>query len=178
MIRRSTRSVTGRSFMRFLGLKLADDVPDSKTIWLFRERLTELGLVADLFALFLKELERLGMVIHEGKIVDASFVEVPKQRNSRDENAAIKKGNVPEEWEDTPNKLSQKDVDARWTQKNDISYSPSIRITRSATRKVSSSPGIWSPMPLYTIARLRWTYWMQRTKGSSFTLTLPISAKN
>ena len=154
MIRRSTRSVTGRSFMRFLGLKLADDVPDSKTIWLFRERLTELGLVADLFALFLKELERLGMVIHEGKIVDASFVEVPKQRNSRDENAAIKKGNVPEEWEDTPNKLSQKDVDARWTQKNDISYSPSIRITRSATRKVSLLPGIWSPMPLYTIAGL------------------------
>jgi len=142
------------SFMRFLGLKLADDVPDSKTIWLFRERLTELGLVADLFALFLKELERLGMVIHEGKIVDASFVEVPKQRNSRDENAAIKKGNVPEEWEDTPNKLSQKDVDARWTQKNDISYSPSIRITRSATRKVSLLPGIWSPMPLYTIAGL------------------------
>jgi len=110
------------SFMRFLGLKLADDVPDSKTIWLFRERLTELGLVADLFALFLKELERLGMVIHEGKIVDASFVEVPKQRNSREENAAIKEGKVPEGWEDNPNKLSKNDLDARWTQKNDISY--------------------------------------------------------
>jgi len=126
------------SFMRFLGLKLAGGVPDSKTIWLFRERLTELGLVADLFASFLTELERLGMVIHEGKIVDASFVEVPNQRNSRDENAAIKKGNVPEAWEDTPNKLAQKDLDARWTQKNNISYSPSTRITRSATRKVSS----------------------------------------
>jgi len=110
------------SFMRFLGLKLADDVPDSKTIWLFRERLTELGLVSDLFALFLKELERLGMVIHEGKIVDASFVEVPKQRNSREENAAIKEGKVPDGWEDTPNKLTQKDLDARWTQKNNISY--------------------------------------------------------
>jgi len=110
------------SFMRFLGLKLAGCVPDSKTIWLFRERLTELGLVADLFILFLKELERLGMVVHEGKIVDASFVEVPKQRNSRGENAAIKEGKVPEEWEDNPNKLAQKDMDARWTQKNDISY--------------------------------------------------------
>jgi len=110
------------SFMRFLGLKLADDVPDSKTIWLFRERLTELGLVADLFALFLVELERLGMVIHEGKIVDASFVDVPKQRNSREENAAIKEGNVPEGWQDRPSKLAQKDVDARWTQKNNISY--------------------------------------------------------
>jgi hypothetical protein len=29
------------SFMRFLGLSLGDDVPDAKTIWLFREQLTE-----------------------------------------------------------------------------------------------------------------------------------------
>jgi IS5 family transposase len=28
------------SFMRFLGLRLGDRVPDAKTIWLFREHLT------------------------------------------------------------------------------------------------------------------------------------------
>ena len=28
------------SFMRFLGLGLSDRVPDAKTIWAFRERLT------------------------------------------------------------------------------------------------------------------------------------------
>ena len=33
------------SFMRFLGLSLGDRVPDAKTIWLFRERLTEAGAV-------------------------------------------------------------------------------------------------------------------------------------
>ena len=29
------------SFMRFLGLSLSDRVPDARTIWLFRERLTQ-----------------------------------------------------------------------------------------------------------------------------------------
>ena len=31
------------SFMRFLGLGLSDRVPDAKTVWLFRERLTQAG---------------------------------------------------------------------------------------------------------------------------------------
>jgi IS5 family transposase len=61
-------------FMRFLDLSIADDIPDSKTVWHFRERLTDLDMVEGLFALFLNELERLNPVVHEGKIVDASFV--------------------------------------------------------------------------------------------------------
>ena len=31
------------SFMRFLGLSLSDRVPDVRTIWLFREKLTKAG---------------------------------------------------------------------------------------------------------------------------------------
>jgi transposase, IS5 family len=31
------------SFMRFLGLGLSDRVPDARTIWLFREKLTRAG---------------------------------------------------------------------------------------------------------------------------------------
>lgn len=110
------------SFMRFLDLALADDVPDSKTIWHFRERLTQTNLTEQLFDLFKSELNRLGMIVQEGKIVDASFVEVPKQRNSREENQEIKSGRVPEEWENNPNKIRQKDTDARWTKKNNQSY--------------------------------------------------------
>ena len=87
------------SFMRFLGLTLADDVPDSKTIWFFRERLTESGLVEILFETFIKKLEALNLIINEGKIVDASFVEVPIQRNRREENKQIKQGEIPQEWE-------------------------------------------------------------------------------
>ena len=49
----------------------------------------------------------------EGRMVDASFVEVPRQRNSREENQKIKDGILPQDWEDDPNKLAQKDLDAR-----------------------------------------------------------------
>ncbi|TXK33778.1 IS5 family transposase [Pontibacter qinzhouensis] len=110
------------SFMRFLGLTLADDVPDSRTVWLFRERLTDLGLVEELFALFLARLEELRLVVHEGKIVDASFVEVPRQRNSKEDNEKIKSGQVPEGWEQQPKMLRQKDMDARWTMKRLQAY--------------------------------------------------------
>jgi len=107
------------SFMRFLGLTLSDSVPDEKTIWLFRENLIKQKLVDKLFDRFLASLEKADLIGKEGRMVDASFVEVPRQRNSRDENQQIKEGNVPEDWEESPNKLAQKDLDARWTKKND-----------------------------------------------------------
>lgn len=63
--------------MRFLGLPPADDVLDSKTVCSFRELLTDKGLTEPLFYLFLKELEKLNLIINEGKIADTSFIEVP-----------------------------------------------------------------------------------------------------
>ena len=39
------------SFMRFLGLGLSDRVPDARTIWLFREKLTRAGAISRGFAL-------------------------------------------------------------------------------------------------------------------------------
>lgn len=110
------------SFMRFLGLTFADDIPDARTIWHFRERLVGLGLVDSLFTRFLGVLEGIGLVGNEGRIVDASFVEVPIQRNTREENAEIKKGETPESFKQDPNVLAQKDVDARWVQKNGQNY--------------------------------------------------------
>jgi IS5 family transposase len=110
------------SFMRFLGLSIADDIPDSRTVWAFREQLTDLELVDDLFALFLSELDKLGLIVNEGKIIDASFVEAPRQRNSREENKQIKEGEVPERIDANPHVKSQKDLDARWAKKNNVSY--------------------------------------------------------
>lgn len=105
------------SFQKFLGLTLADDVPDEKTIWLFREE-TGKG-VRSLFDRFDGHLKEKGLVGKEGKIIDASFVDVPRQRNSRDENELIKAGAVPVEFGKNGHKLSQKDTDARWTKKGD-----------------------------------------------------------
>jgi len=104
------------SFMRFLGLSLGSAVPDAKTIWLFREQLTEAKLIEKLFRKFDVFLRKNGFAARKGQIVDASIVQAPKQRNSRDENKEVKEGNVPEEWSE--NKSRQKDVDARWTKKN------------------------------------------------------------
>jgi IS5 family transposase len=110
------------SFMRFLGLSLADSVPDATTLWLYREALMEAGAVEKLFDDFDAHLRAQGYQATGGQIVDASIVAAPKQRNTRDENAAIKAGDVPPEWSPNRAKLRQKDTDARWTQKHGRSY--------------------------------------------------------
>jgi IS5 family transposase len=108
------------SFQRFLGLQLCDTVPDAKTIWHFREELNEAKLLDTVFYRFVEQLEQKGIITRSGSIVDATFVDVPKQRNAKGENEEIKKGKMPEEWqgEGNRNKLAQKDTDARWAAKN------------------------------------------------------------
>ena len=104
------------TFMRFLGLGLEDAVPDSKTIWNFREQLCKMELHDKLFTAFGEQLQKRGMIVNQGRIIDASFAEAPRQRNSRDENGQLKKGEIPSEWSE--NKLRQKDTEASWTKKN------------------------------------------------------------
>lgn len=104
------------SFQRFLGLNMEDGAPDAKTIWLFRERLK--GIERDLFFRFELYLREIGLHARGGQIIDATFIDVPRQRNTHKENEEIKKGNIPEAWEN-PNKLAQKDTDAEWAKKND-----------------------------------------------------------
>lgn len=110
------------SFMRFLGLRIEDKVPDAKTIWAFRNALSEAGVMRELFDLFQQQLHKEGLITRTGTIVDASFVEAPVQHNSKEEREAIKKGEIPEQWQGKENKLRQKDTDARWTKKNGRSY--------------------------------------------------------
>jgi IS5 family transposase len=67
------------SFTRFLDLQLEETIPDAKTLWTFRDTLSQKG-------------------------------------------AIVKQGEVPTAWKDKPDKLRQKDTDARWTKKNGKSY--------------------------------------------------------
>ena len=92
------------SFMRFVGFGLEDKVPDAKTVWLYREQLARAGMVEALFEDFDGYLEKQGYLAMGGQIIDASIVPVPKQRNSRDDNARIKDGETPEGWKDQPAK--------------------------------------------------------------------------
>ena len=110
------------TFCRFLGLTPEGIVPDAKTVWVFREQLVQLDLMKELFNDFDYQLGEHGYKAQKGQIVDASFVDVPKQRNTREENQQIKAGEVPQRFEDKPNVGAQKDTDARWTKKNDETH--------------------------------------------------------
>jgi len=110
------------SFKNFLGLESGDKVPDEKTIWLFRENMTNSGLVEDIFALFNNHLESNNLIVNQGKMIDASFTLAPRQRNTREENKIIKEGRGDELWNDKPNKKKHKDIDARWTKKNNENF--------------------------------------------------------
>jgi hypothetical protein len=66
------------SFMRFLGLGLADTVPDANTIWTFREALTRALItgkpaVEVLFERFNAALAAAGFLAMSGQIIDASI---------------------------------------------------------------------------------------------------------
>lgn len=110
------------SFCRFLGLYPEETVPDAKTIWLFREELTRRDLMIELFNDFDYQLSEQGFRARKGQIVDASFVDVPRQRNTREENKQIKNGETPQKFSENPNVASQKDTDARWTKKNNETH--------------------------------------------------------
>lgn len=110
------------SFMRFLQVGLEDTIPDEKTLWTFREELSKLGLELELFERFDKYLEYKGVKAKQGTMVDATIIEVPKQRNSREENAEIKAGKIPDALSENENILRQKDLDARWTKKHGRSF--------------------------------------------------------
>jgi IS5 family transposase len=125
------------SFRRFLNLQMHDTVPDSKTIWNFREELKTTNVLEQIFEMFNAQLEKEKVITYSGSIVDATFIEVPKQRNTRDENKDIVEGNVPKEWKYKKNrkKIVQKDMDARWAIKNKVrhyGYKDHIKIDKKS----------------------------------------------
>ena len=116
------------SFRNFLGLASGDKVPDARTIWVFKNQLTEKHLFEKLFNDFDKLLRDNNLILNQGVIIDGSFVEIPRQRNTREENKAIKEGRGDELWNEEEcdteedkkkkaNKKRHKDTDARWTKK-------------------------------------------------------------
>ena len=112
------------SFLSFVGLELGDDVPDARTIWDFKERIEMKNRNGStrLFEAFGEVLTHQGLVAKEGSIVDASFVDAPRQRNTREQNKKIKEGERPAGFEKTTSKGRQKDCEARWAKKNDETH--------------------------------------------------------
>lgn len=90
------------SFMAFLGFP--DPFPDSRTIWLFKQRMAETGKDKMVWAELQRQLDAMGLKVKRGTIQDATFIEADpgsskkprgddaKTRRSRDGTWA-KKGN-------------------------------------------------------------------------------------
>ena len=127
------------SFMRFLGLGLSDRVPDARTIWLFREKLTKAGAIGMLFDRFDATLREAGFIAMSGQIVDARLVAAPRQRNTQAEKDDLKAGRVPQDWQRRPAKLRHKDRDARWT----------VKFTKAKPREDGTTPGIDLAIPAF-----------------------------
>ena len=77
--------------------RVSERVPDAKTIWLFRERLTQAGAIDVLFNRFDTTLRNAGYLPMSGQILDATLVAAPKQRNTNDEKTDLREGRIPQD---------------------------------------------------------------------------------
>jgi len=104
------------SFRRFVGLSLTDKTPDETTFVRFRARLREAGLERTLFERTTAELDRRGLLVKEGALVDATIIE-QSRGSTRDDGT------------------STRDPEASFTQKHARThhgYKGSINADRSA----------------------------------------------
>jgi len=99
---------------KMLVLQALYNLSDDQTEFQIRDRLS--------FQRFDEQLWASGQMPKGGQIIVASLVNVPKNRNTRDENKQIKEGKTPDAWDDKPNMKRQKDEDARWTKKHGESH--------------------------------------------------------
>lgn len=86
------------SFKRFVGLSFEDAVPDHTVLNRFRNRLIEEKLVEKLFGEMDRQLEKAGVILKRGTMLDATLIEAVS---------------VPPKSEETPSK----DPDARFTRR-------------------------------------------------------------
>lgn len=91
------------SFRRFVGLTMTEATPDETSMVVFRRRLREAGHERTLFDAVQKHLEKQGIVLNSGTLVDATIVEAPRGRK-RDDGT------------------STRDEEASYTKKNDRTY--------------------------------------------------------
>ena len=68
------------SFRRFVGLGLQDETPDYSTISRFRAALEKHGLSEGLFMELEAQLDKLGLILKEGTLMDATLVEAQVRR--------------------------------------------------------------------------------------------------
>jgi IS5 family transposase len=133
------------SFARFCGLKLGEKAPDANTFWLLKEALKETGKYEDLFQALLQALAEAGLEYSKCAIVDATFIDVPRNRSIKKEQRETLKershnpnveipfeldlaqhesleSHLPEGERIMSHKLRQTDIDAMWAKKGEETH--------------------------------------------------------
>lgn len=115
------------SVQRFLELPPGAKI-SRQTIWNYKQIFAESGLMEIIALKHVANLQKDGLISSETDnplLLDSSFVEAPKQRNTPEENKMIKEGATAEEiWpgDENKHKRRHKDVDASWTKKGDKTF--------------------------------------------------------
>jgi IS5 family transposase len=104
------------SFRRFVGLRGEAFSPDETTIVRFRKRLREADLDSKLFEIVKRSIEKRGLLVKEGTLVDALILEAPKGR--RKASPPGKTGEKDESGEP----ITTRDTEASFTQKHGRTY--------------------------------------------------------
>ncbi len=97
------------SFRRFVGLRGRDAAPDETTIVKFRKRLRNADLDAKLFDIVKRSIQKRGLLLREGTLVDALIIEAPTGRRTGEKDEAGRE-------------ITTRDADASFTRKHDRSY--------------------------------------------------------
>ena len=150
--------------MRFCGLGPGNRVPDTNTLWDFREALIAAAALDALFARLDRAITEAGYLPLSGQIIDATLVAAPRQRNAECEKARIKARikageKAAEIWPSRPAKARRKDVDARWT----------VKVSKAKPGEDGTTPiGIARARATVTVANMacnmkRWRWLDSRT---------------
>lgn len=91
--------IDSRAFTAFCCINSPDEVPDGDTIGRFRALLTKHNLQEKIFKEVVNQLEKRGLILKKGTIVDSTFIEAPSstknRKKERDPEAhSAKKGNT------------------------------------------------------------------------------------
>jgi transposase, IS5 family len=77
------------SFRRFAGLSLEDEVPDHTTLCRFRNLLIERALLEKLFAELDRQLDKAGVILRRGTMLDATLIETGAASPPKGDNAPV-----------------------------------------------------------------------------------------
>lgn len=105
------------SFQEFVGINFNNEIPDFTTLWRFKESLLEHQILDKIFDLILEQLDREGLILKRGTLVDATII---KSKNRPLSNK--KREELIESKREGKRTSSQLDIEARSIEKNGKKY--------------------------------------------------------